>query len=402
MALPSDPSRLILTDADLTRPGPLRDALGGGSVGLPGYDIIVIAGQSNAAGAGGPYSPQLDPTTPTIDQYGAKNRTIRAASEPLDMVNNPTGMGPGLQFARWYASQLAPGRKVLVVPAAKGGTRLSASTGDSWRATRPTPSLYAAAIEQTQEAVLAAGPGTHRVVAVIWLQGEADSSYSIAASTYQTDLDNLIDAFRSDLSDPRLPFLIGPMVHEWVANGGPGSPAGTAADINAVHADTPNRKPHTGYVPATPDMPHNPADVIHWPGPAQRIIGRRLHEEWQRIASGSTADSAPPVEDTGWVDVDWLPDSDVIASISRQRARKIGNQVTFDVRLVAGADGSAVRASAIPADWRITAGSVSQTASAGSAPSVFQVSVNSSGTVSARRFASTGQNLDFVLTWLTD
>ena len=309
MALPADPSRLILTDADITRPGPLADALaasgGAAPVGLPGYDIIVIAGQSNAAGAGGPYSPELDPTTPTIDQYGAKNRTIRAASEPLDMVNNPTGMGPGLQFARWYASQLAPGRKVLVVPAAKGGTRLSSNDGESWRATRPTPSLYAAAIEQTQEAVLAAGPGTHRVVAVIWLQGEADSSYSIAASTYQTDLDNLIDAFRADLSDPRLPFLIGPMVHEWVANGSPGAPPGTAADINAVHADTPNRKPFTAYVPATADMPHNPADVIHWPGPAQRIIGRRLHEAWQRIASTTGGGAQPSIPAPGVVRLTW-------------------------------------------------------------------------------------------------
>lgn len=291
MALPEDPSRLILTDADITRPGPLADALAdalaGPTVGLPGYDIVVVAGQSNAAGSGEPFSSVLDPPTPLIDQYGAKVRTIRAASEPLDFNGNPTGMGPGLQFARWYTAQLAPGRKVLLVPAAKGGTRLCSDSGESWRATRPTPSLYAAAIAQTQEAITAAGAGTHRVAAVLWLQGEADSFVSTPAATYQTDLDNLIDAFRADLGDPRLPFIIGPMVHEWVANGSTGAPAGTAAQIRDVQADTPNRKPRTGYVPATADMPHDPADVIHWPGPAQRIIGRRLHEEWLRLPGGA-------------------------------------------------------------------------------------------------------------------
>ena len=288
MPLPGDPSRLILTDADITRPGPLRDALddaaatgGADSVGIDGYDIILAMGQSNMAGSGEPYSATLDPTTPLIDQYGAKVRTIRAASEPLDYVNATTGMGPALQFARWYTAQLAPGRKVLIVPAAKGGTRLCSSSGESWRSTRPTPSLWQAAMDQTAEAIAAAGAGRHRVVAALWAQGEADSAVSTPAATYQTDLDNLIDNTRATLGLPDLPFVIGPMVHEWVANGSTGAPAGTAAAIRDVQADTPNRKAHTAYVPATADMPYDPADVIHWPGPAMRIIGERLFTAWR-------------------------------------------------------------------------------------------------------------------------
>ena len=293
MALPTDPSRLILTDADITRPGPLRDALdmggsGASDVGISGYDVVVVAGQSNAAGSGEPFSSVLDPPTSLIDQFGAKVRTIRAASEPLDFNGNPTGIGPGLQFARWYTAQLAPGRKVLLVPAAKGGTRLCSDSGESWRATRPTPSLYAAAIAQTQEAITAAGAGTHRVVAVLWLQGEADSFVSTPAATYQTDLDNLIDAFRADLGDPRLPFIIGPMVHEWVLNGSTGAPAGTAALIRDVHAATPTRRAFTGYAAAEPVMPFDPADVIHWPGPAQRLIGERLYRAWLRAHTTRT------------------------------------------------------------------------------------------------------------------
>ena len=68
---------------------------------------------------------------------------------------------------------------------------------------------------------------------------------------------------------------------EWVANGSAGAPAGTAAAIRDVQADTPNRRPRTAYVPATADMPHDPADVIHWPGPAMRIIGERLFTAWR-------------------------------------------------------------------------------------------------------------------------
>lgn len=398
MALPGDPSRLILTDADITRPGPLADALGGlgAGVGLPGYDIIVIAGQSNAAGSGEPFSAALDPETPTIDQYGAKVRTIRPASEPLDMVNATTGMGPGLQFARWYASQLTPGRKVLIVPAAKGGTRLCSDTGESWRATRPTPSLYAAAIEQTQEAIMAAGPGTHRVVTVLWLQGEADSAQSTSPATYRTDLDNLIDAFRADLDDPNLPFIIGPMVHEWVANGSTGAPAGTAAQIRDVQADTPNRKPRTGYVPATADMPHDPDDVIHWPGPAQRIIGRRMAHEWQRVNAGGATEA--PSDDTGWVNVDWLSTLNGL-TIDAQQARRVGSLVHYRLTGTISATGSNVgyAAGAVTAGWRPPASIATGVYSYAAGVYLGALCMNAHGTILIR--ATAAGTVDLNYTW---
>lgn len=286
MALPTDPGRRILTDADITRPGPLRTALESGGtgtadVGLPGYDIVLAMGQSNMAGSGEPFGPTTDPIAPQIDQYGANQRTIAPASEPLDYVDTRTGIGPALQFARWYTSQLAPGRRVLIIPAAKGGTRLSGSSGDTWRVDRETPSLYAAAIAQTLEAITAAGPGRHRVVAALWAQGENDSQAGIAAATYQADLDALIAATRADLDEPGLPFILGPMVHDWLTTTAP--PTGAA--INDVHADTPNRVPGTGYVPATDDLPSDPVDLIHWPAPAMRLIGERLFTEWRRVAT---------------------------------------------------------------------------------------------------------------------
>lgn len=285
MALPTDPARRILTDADITRPGPLSDALGGTSaydVGLPGYDVILAMGQSNMSGRGQPWSATLDPTVPIIDQYGAKTRVIQPATEPLDMVDTATGIGPALQFARWYTSRLTPGRKVLIIPAAQGGTRLSGSTGDTWRVDRPEPSLYAAAITQTLEGIAAAGPGRHRVVAVLWSQGENDSQAGIPAATYQADLDALITATRADLGVPDLPFILAPMVPEFIATGTTGTPPPSGAAIRDVHADTPNRLPFTAYVHATEDMPHDPADVIHWPAPAQRLIGEQLYRQWLR------------------------------------------------------------------------------------------------------------------------
>lgn len=284
MALPLSAARRILTDADITRPGALRDALmsgGGGPGATGGYDVIVAAGQSNMAGSGEPFGEFLDPIHPSIDQYGFLNRTIRPAAEPLDFNGIRDGIGPALQFARWYATeQLAPGRRVLLVPSAKGGSRLCSDTGESWRATRPTPSLYAASIEQTLEALSEAGGGVHRVVALLWSQGESDgASFSTPAATYQTDLDDLIGAYREDLGVPDLPTIIGPMVPEWLGSG-------TSDDINVVHAQTPYRVPFTAWTPPTDAMGHDPADPIHWPAPAQRVIGHDMYRQWVRTAAG--------------------------------------------------------------------------------------------------------------------
>jgi hypothetical protein len=255
-------------------------AAGGGSTpSESGYDLVLAIGQSNMAGRGTPFSSMTDPVNPRIFQFprvGSAPNTIQAASEPLRMPDSAAGMGPALQFARWYAARrLATNRKVLIIPAAVGGTPLSADSGPSWRPGL-SANLYASAVSQTLSALTAAGPGS-RVVAALWLQGETDGDRNVSGAQYQADLDALITSLRDDLDVAALPFVIGTMVPEYLSTG-------TRAQINAVHRDTPNRIAGTDVAVSAVAM--NAGDGNHFNGPGQRFNGKAMFDAFERITSG--------------------------------------------------------------------------------------------------------------------
>jgi hypothetical protein len=273
--------------ANLGDPGTLEGAAiaeavaaGGGSAPAdPGYDIVILAGQSNMSGRGTPFSATTDPINARIFQYGnsgAAKNTISPASEPLLMHDTPSGIGPGLQFARWYtARRLALGRKVLLVPVAHGGTALSTTAALGWRR-GVAGNLYANMIAQVQGALSAAGSGS-RIVAALWLQGETDGDAGTTGAQYQTDLDALIAGLRTDLSESTLPFIIGTMVPEYLSTG-------TRAQIDAVHRDTPNRIARTDVAVSAVSM--NKGDGNHFNGPGSRYNGRAFFDAFERVSAG--------------------------------------------------------------------------------------------------------------------
>jgi len=242
-----------------------------------GYDVILLAGQSNMSGRGGPYSSNLDPVSERIFQFRSTSpaNTIVAASEPLDMHDAASGIGPGLQFARKYLSTLPLNRKILLVPVAHGGTALTSTAALGWRA-GVTGNLYANAVAQTLAAITAGGPGS-RLTAILWVQGETDGDNNTTASQYQTDLDALIDAFRTDLATPNAPFIIGQMVPDYLMTG-------TRAAIDNVHSSTPRRKSRTAFVRSPYEM--NNSDGNHFNAAGQRIIGPAMFAAYQQVIAG--------------------------------------------------------------------------------------------------------------------
>lgn len=95
-----------------------------------GWDVFVFAGQSNECEVGlGPYtdtSSTNDGLIWQVGRTGTDNFKIIPATRPLAYWNGGTGLGSGLSRARYYISRghLASGRKVLIVPAAHGGTSI--------------------------------------------------------------------------------------------------------------------------------------------------------------------------------------------------------------------------------------------------------------------------------------
>jgi hypothetical protein len=273
----------------------------GNGINDVGYDLIVLAGQSNMSGRGVAIDTiKYDVQDARIWQYpgsGADLGRIIQAYEPLQHADfaastSTLGLGPGLPFARWYLSAVPENRRILLVPVSYGGTGFEgAESNGTWKV--GAASLYEQAVAQTRAALAAAGPNS-RVTAVLWLQGEKDGANGTAKATYQADFDALIDAFRSDLAISDLPFVLGEMTQETINSGS------AYVNVDAVHIDTPRRKTRTAFAynpgPGTLGYIDTTNGSLHFSAEGQRINGRNMFRAYLRSLANVTG--TPPVAPT--------------------------------------------------------------------------------------------------------
>ena len=262
-----------------------------GAPAFAGFDIVLIAGQSNTHYGTG-LDPAIDVSHPMVKELGFRAPDVERvilAEEPLDHITYQAGrIGFALAWARSYVANglLETGREVLLVAAGVGNTGLGRN---EWN---PGDVHYAEAVRRANLAH--ALPGDNRFVALLWNQGERDVSDNTTPATYQGLLDTMIAGFRADLAgdNQALPFVLGDMVPYWLdrqANG---------AGIRSVIADTPNRLAYTGFadarVPDVIDKPDNTIDDIHYDAAGQRVLAERYWTAFEaaRMQVGTTAAAA--------------------------------------------------------------------------------------------------------------
>ncbi len=236
------------------------------------YDIVVVAGQSNAVGRGlGPSSAdgsqsEFADRVFQLGRFGQENMQVIPASEPLQSWGQVPGRWAGRKgfaypFALRLASSLKNGRRVLLIPAARGSTtilqwddKIEPDPQHPFTHARKQDStvLYDDMLERIKF-VLAHYPKS-RVVAVLWSQGEADvlqianprsdiHDLMSSADVYQKALADLRARLRADLSSQGcFPFLVAELAQPWEPMNG--RPQGmrakqdvTAAVRNVVAAD---------------------------------------------------------------------------------------------------------------------------------------------------------------------
>lgn len=310
-------SQLIENVSSLTRHSLMDNFATSGA----GYDIIILAGQSNMSGAGQPVNPNAKPDErvfqmPALGQVG--NGKIIPAIEPLRHQDQPAnaGVGPGLSFGISYANA-HPGRKVLLVPAARSGSGFSStsmnpapegyiSAGGTWdlELTQDPRNFAKNMLEQTKLAYDLAGPGS-RVVAFLWVQGEGDHSLGMVG--YRTKLAQLVTAVRAlPFVTTDLPVVVGQM-----------SPAGIdlslpRQEINKAHIDFQRSNPWNAFSYAPRGL-NNPGDTTHFSARAQEIIGGNMFKTYQRAHKNRSGVKCVAVEnlkayrDTTGVIVTWNP-----------------------------------------------------------------------------------------------
>ncbi|MCU1517759.1 MAG: hypothetical protein JWQ75_2480 [Pseudarthrobacter sp.] len=240
------------------------------------------------SGRGLPIGGSADPVDPRIFQYGAKNRTLRAGTVPLDMHDDPTGISPATTFAREYLKTQPADVGVLIIPAAHGATGFTnAASTYTWTvgaASSPEFDLPGLAVAQTLEGIAVARAAGHEIDlrGVLWHQGENNASLTTAG--YSNRLDTLIAFFRSRLAAPKLPVVVGQMGPERVA----ADPVRLNVDMS--HRETPSRVAHTGFAAAMTGGVY-PGDIVHFSRVGVEFLGKTFLSGYR--------DAAAAVVDTG-------------------------------------------------------------------------------------------------------
>lgn len=253
--------------------------VGGTAFRRPTAHIVPLMGQSLVSGRGTPYGAFSDPEHPRIFQYGSKVKTLRAASEPLDMHDTATGIGPGLQFARNWIADLPDEDIIVLVPAAHGGTPLVSGVSLAWRY-GVAGNLTALALAQTQAArtaAIAAYPN-HKVeyAAVLWGGGGTDAENSVLGATFRTEILALIAGVRSTLGVTDLPWISYAFAPEAMDGG-------TRAQIQGVQSYLPHEVPNTGFVMPVP-LGYGMGDNLHINAEGYRKFwGQWTYDELRRI-----------------------------------------------------------------------------------------------------------------------
>jgi hypothetical protein len=272
-----------------------------------GYDVVAIMGQSNAQGGGLGSDPAIDVGAPGLYQLagsGPDEGNIIPASDSLSHVTTwesggAPRVGPGMEFGRDLLDE-DPDREVLLVPAAQGSTAMLSAPASSanpqpytWN---PTPdgaaekkleNLYTRA--QSQIDIALAEPGS-RLVAIIWAQGETDTGIidllpaderAEATALYQARLLELIDGMEERYPD--VPFLIGGMVPEWIAQKQGGKTFPAREMINQVHQAIPALRSTVSFVKGESGM-HNTENVavelLHYSAEGARAMGDNYYDAY--------------------------------------------------------------------------------------------------------------------------
>ncbi|MEY9997073.1 hypothetical protein ABIE67_009105 [Streptomyces sp. V4I8] len=233
----------------------------------PGYDVVLLAGQSNMVGWGtGRDNPADAAVHPRVFQWHP-NRGIIPARDPLVHQGPSNRIGMGITFGKAFAQSLPSNRKVLLVGAAWGGTSVISGL---WK---PGGKLFNGAVARANSAMAAAGPGA-RFAGILWHQGESDVING-GAPTYEASLNDIIWTFRSSITgaSARTPFIAGEFARTWISSLN-GTRLDAARTILDVFHTLPQRVPHTSWV-SSAGLRSNATEAVHFSALSQRALGRR-------------------------------------------------------------------------------------------------------------------------------
>ncbi|MBL9114198.1 MAG: sialate O-acetylesterase [Verrucomicrobiaceae bacterium] len=234
--------------------------------GTTHLDIYLLCGQSNMKGRGVmPDEPKRDPRVVMMhrgdDQWYLARHPLHLTGDAQTFKGHDNaGVGPGLTFAEVMLNQDKEAA-IALVPCAVGGSSIKV-----WQ---KGAKLYEDAVRRARLALSSTAGVKARIRGILWLQGEANANAK-ELPAYEDLLKAMIEAFRSDLGLPELPFIactIGEM-----------QPEPRLKDLMAMNQlllNLPNRVKHTQCVDAR-ELKTHIGDRVHFDTAAQEEMGRRF------------------------------------------------------------------------------------------------------------------------------
>ena len=243
--------------------------------GAETIDVVLLAGQSNMAG-----NALLADVAEEYKQ--APQRVVLVSSGKPEVIGSGRTFGPEIGFSK-AISAARPQQEFLLVKHAKGGTSL-AGWSPAWDKEKLASKydisagpLYQTLLAQYKAAV--AGKKV-RLTAILWMQGESDSRYPALGPKYYDNLKILIEAFRRDLKEPNLPFLMGRVntPADMLDDDKKSSKFRFISDVRDAQEKAVREIPHV-FLIETDDLPKQ-KDRIHYDPKGQLEMGKRFAAVW--------------------------------------------------------------------------------------------------------------------------
>lgn len=267
--------------------------------------VIALLGQSNMVGRHGPITSPVDDPQANILQYSAG--ALVAATNPLDNFDEtPDTVGPGLSMAKKFLLDNPSYVRVILVPAADGGTGYLAR---NWNR---TDALYTDAVDRVNAAVSLAqaayGAPDVELTAILDIQGEddLDGNEGLAATDEEirTWKSANYQAMRRDITiaTASTPVITGGIPPDWSGTGTANTAfAALSADVEKwAFADPTGLASELG-------------DLIHYSAASARTMGGRLSDAIPVASASGTALVAAPTPPAGnfpfYMDATGMPDN---------------------------------------------------------------------------------------------
>ena len=261
------------------------------------YDVIILAGQSNAEGYGrGEVTAEYVPDNDVISitpSYTSTNEVkdgvtvwhIVYNDEPwkisaadVRIVNGQTTNNLSLTFAEEYKRNgyLKEGRKLLIINAAIGATGFE---NNYWGLGKM---LYNKMTDMVDYALSL--NSENRIVAFLWHQGEHDAGNRHSPTVFKAQLKEMLDAFKERYNIPEMPIVAGDFVNEWKS-------ANIELCAPIIDAIKTVIESENGIFVETFDLMSNnqkngDGDTIHFCRESLHILGRRYFHAFKRIIEG--------------------------------------------------------------------------------------------------------------------